>query len=59
MRGNTLTWVEKKIIEGKAKYNSSVVFIDHLHFIVDFGENMSIEIGKTMRELKRMAKNGT
>lgn len=56
MVGNTLTWVEKKIIEGRAKYSSSVVFIDHLHFIVDLGENMSVQIGRTMRELKRMAK---
>lgn len=54
--GNTLTWVEKKIIEGRAKYGSKIIFIDHLHFIVDFGENMSIQIGRTMRELKRMAK---
>lgn len=56
MTGNTLTWVEKKIIEARAKYDSRVVFIDHLHFIVDFGENMSIQIGRTMRELKRIAK---
>lgn len=54
--GNTILWVEKKIIESKAKYNSSVVFIDHLHFIVDLGENMSLQIGRTMRELKRIAK---
>ena|SRR3990167_1401169 len=53
--GNTLLWVEKKIIESKAKYNSQVVFIDHLHFLVDFGDNMSQEIGKTMRSLKRLA----
>lgn len=57
MTGNTLTWVEKKIIEAKAKYDSKIIFIDHLHFVVDFGgENMSLEIGKTMRELKRLAK---
>lgn len=56
MTGNTITWVEKKIIEAKAKYGTQVVFIDHLHFIVDFGENMSVQIGRTMRELKRIAK---
>lgn len=56
MIGNTLSWVEKKIVEAKAKYNSQIVFIDHLHFIVDFGgQNMSQEIGKTMRELKQLA----
>lgn len=57
MSGNTMLWVEKKIIEAKAKFNSKVIFIDHLHFIVDMGgENMSVQIGKTMRELKRIAK---
>jgi replicative DNA helicase len=56
MSGNTMLWVEKKIVEAKAKFNSKVVFIDHLHFIVDFGENMSVQIGRTMRELKRIAK---
>jgi len=55
MKGNTLTWVEKKIIEAKAKYDSQIVFIDHLHFIIQMGENMSQQIGITMRELKRLA----
>jgi len=54
--GNTLTWVEKKIIEAKAKYDSKIIFIDHLHFIVDMGDNMSVQIGRTMRELKQVAK---
>jgi replicative DNA helicase len=56
MTGNTIAWVEKKVIESKAKYNTKVIFIDHLHFIVDFGENMSVQIGRTMRELKRIAR---
>jgi replicative DNA helicase len=34
--GNTLLWIEKKIIEAIAKYGTQVVFIDHLHFIVPF-----------------------
>ena len=55
MKGNTLTWVEKKIIEAKAKYDSQILFIDHLHFIIQMGENMSQQIGITMRELKRLA----
>ena len=55
MTGNTLLWIEKKIIEAKAKYNSQIVFIDHLHFIIDFGDNVSQEIGKTMRSLKKLA----
>lgn len=57
MKGNTLQWVEKKIIEGKAKFDSQIVFIDHLHFIVPFSsERQDLAIGQAMRELKRMAK---
>ena len=57
MTGNTLVWVEKKIIEAKAKYNSRVVFIDHLHFIVPItADRQDLAIGYAMRELKRMAK---
>jgi len=57
MAGNTLLWVEKKIIEAKAKWGSEIVFIDHLHFIVPFSqERQDLAIGQCMRELKRMAK---
>ena len=31
----TLEWVESKIIESKVKYNTKVVFIDHIGFIKD------------------------
>lgn len=54
---STLEWVEKKIIEAKIKYNSKIVFIDHLHFIVPFSaERNDLMIGQTMRELKKLAK---
>jgi len=57
MTGNTLQWVEKKIIEAKAKFNSGIIFIDHLHFIVPMtSDRQDLAIGQAMRELKRMAK---
>lgn len=57
MTGNTLEWVEKKIIEAKAKFNTQVFFIDHLHFIVPLtSERQDLAIGQAMRELKRMAR---
>lgn len=31
----TLEWVEQKIIEGKAKYDTKVVFLDHIGFVKD------------------------
>ena len=56
--GNTLDWIEKKIIEGKAKYGSKVAFIDHLHFIDDIeggNDNLAHRLSKIMRSLKRLA----
>jgi replicative DNA helicase len=56
--GNTLTWIEKKVVEGKVKFNSSLFFIDHLHFIVPFtSDRLDTRIGQAMRELKTIAKN--
>lgn len=56
--GNTLAWIEKKIVEGKVKFNSNLFFIDHLHFIVPFtSDRLDTRIGQTMRELKTIAKN--
>ncbi len=52
-----LNWIEQRTIEAVVKYNSKIVFIDHLHFIVSFtSERTDQEIGKVMRELKRIAK---
>jgi len=58
LKGNTMTWLEERIVEGIAKYNTKVVFIDHLHYIVDMtarNQNMSLQIGSVMRTLKRIA----
>lgn len=56
MAGNTLNWIEKKIIESKAKYDTKIIFVDHLHFIIDNSkENVAQEIGRTMRDLKKLA----
>jgi replicative DNA helicase len=57
MTGNTLAWVEKRVIEAIAKFNTRLIFIDHLHFIVPFSEErQDLRIGETMRALKTMAK---
>lgn len=53
---NLLSWIEQRTIEGVLKYNIQVVFIDHLHFLIDMGKsNISLEIGKVMRFLKKLA----
>lgn len=56
--GNTIPWIEKKIVEGIVKFNSKLFFIDHLHFIVPFtSDRLDTRIGMVMRELKRMARD--
>lgn len=57
IKGSTLNWIEEKVIEAIAKYNTRVVFIDQLDFIVPFGgDNHSLRVGQAMRELKAIAK---
>jgi replicative DNA helicase len=57
IKGNTVEWLEQKIVESIAKYNTRVVFIDQLDFIVPMrGDNHSLMIGQTMRDLKGIAK---
>ncbi len=53
-----MIWIETRIIEAIAKYNTSVVFIDHLHYLFDmsFAKNASLAIGDIMRDLKILAK---
>ena len=54
-----LKWLEEKILEGIAKYNTRAIFVDHLHYLLgmdDVGRgNSSLMIGAIMRELKQMA----
>lgn len=57
LTGNTLEWLESKIVESIAKYNTKVVYIDHLDFIVPMdGNNHHLMIAQTMRNLKGIAK---
>lgn len=59
----TVNWIEERIIEGIAKYNTKFVLIDHLGYIDDFGsgekykrENTAYRIGQVMKDLKNIAK---
>jgi replicative DNA helicase len=56
--GDTTDWLEKKTVEAIAKYGVRVVFVDHLHYIVDLRamkQNLSVQIGMVMRDLKKIA----
>lgn len=57
MTGNAVEWLESKIVESIAKYDTKIVFIDQLDFIVPMrGDNHALNIGQTMRDLKGLAK---
>lgn len=56
-------WIEQRIIEGIAKYNTKFVLIDHLGYIDNYGpdgkfrrENLAYRLGEVMRSLKNIAK---
>jgi hypothetical protein len=53
----SITWVHERIKEGRLKYGCKVVFVDHLHYLVDLYKikNASIEIGAVMRSIKKVA----
>lgn len=50
-------WLEKKVWEAKLKYDTNIVMIDHIHYLVDMSKlrNASLEIGAIYRKLKLMA----
>lgn len=59
IKAGTLEWIEERIWEGLAKFSSKIVFIDHLHYLLDMqklsGMNTSLAIGSLMREIKLLA----
>jgi len=57
----TVEWIEERVVEGIAKYNSKVVMIDHLGYINDFGtkgefknENAAYRIGQVMKGIEQI-----
>ena len=59
LKMGALDWVLFKIREGLRKYNTRIIFIDHLHYLFDMArvKNPSIEIGQVIRRLKLFAVN--
>jgi replicative DNA helicase len=62
MTSGRLEWMKEKIKEAQAKFNIQAVFIDHLHYLLDYGDskrhgdNLATILGSIMRELKLTAK---
>ena len=54
---HAVSWFEERALESFLKYNTRIIFIDHLHYLIDLAKNRnpSIEIGQVIRGLKTFA----
>lgn len=57
LRAHAFNWLDDRIEEAHAKYNTRIIFIDHLHYLFDLAKtrNPSIDIGAVIRRLKSMS----
>jgi replicative DNA helicase len=59
MKESSIDWFHEKCYEGMVNYNTKIVFIDHLHYLMDMkmlsSANTSLIIGGLMRDLKKFA----
>lgn len=57
LKAHAMDWIEERIMESFQKYNTRVVFIDHLHYLFDIqkSRNPSLDIGAIIRRLKGIA----
>ena len=60
LKAHAMDWFEERVWESFAKYRTRIVFVDHLHYLVDLArvKNPSIEIGSVIRQLKTLAVDG-
>ena len=61
LKAHALPWFKERVYESFAKYHTRIIFIDHLHYLIDLARirNPSIEIGQIIRELKSLAVSGS
>lgn len=55
---NNIAWLMERIIEGCVKYDTKIVFIDHLHQIFSIEKmkgNLSLEIADIVAQIKQIA----
>jgi replicative DNA helicase len=60
LKSHALPWFEERVYESFEKYHTRIIFVDHLHYLVDLARtrNPSIEIGQIIRSLKTLAVQG-
>lgn len=57
-KDNSLYWIEERILEAKTKYDSKVVFIDHINMIYSLEHskgNVSLELADLVAKIKQIA----
>jgi len=54
---HAIEWFKERTEESFEKYHTRIIFIDHLHYLIDLARlrNPSIEIGQIIRQLKTLA----
>jgi len=55
---NNIDWLLERIIEAKVKFDTNIIFIDHLHQIFSIEKlknNLSLEIGDVVAQIKKIA----
>ena len=60
LQAHAMDWLEERVYECYQKHKTRIIFIDHLHYLMDLAriKNPSIEIGTVIRQLKRLAVEG-
>lgn len=60
LKVHAMDWLTDRIQEAFIKYRTRIVFVDHLHYLIDLARlrNPSIEIGQVIRRLKTLAVDG-
>jgi len=57
LKAHALNWFKERCEESFLKYHTRIIFIDHLHYLIDLARlrNPSLEIGQIIRQLKTLA----
>ena len=57
LHSQNLDWFEERCLESWEKNRTRIIFIDHLHFLIDMFriKNPSLELGAIVRRIKRFA----
>jgi len=60
LKPRAMEWFEERVYESFEKYHTRIIFIDHLHYLVDLArqKQVSLEIGTIIRRLKTLAVSG-